>query len=327
MGSTKAIRVAILCGGSSHERAVSLRSGARVEQALRDNPSWDATLIDVTSNIEDQLSAESFDVAFIALHGRGGEDDVIQSICERVGLCYTGTPAGSCFKAFNKGSAKRLLQDLGIPTPPFIVLDEQAIDQLGIDGIQSEAVRLDLPLMVKPAQGGSALGTRYVDDSSQLARAILGALNYDQQVVLERHIAGSEISVAILGESDGTKTLPAVEIVPRLSDWFDYESRYTHGATEFRIPPDVPESVLTQAESVALAAYGALNIQGYGRVDLIVDSEGSSWVLEVSPGPGLTDISTFSVALSAAKITFSNFVCSLLLNALHKPPATPKALD
>jgi D-alanine-D-alanine ligase len=309
--------VAILCGGRSHERAVSLRSGARVEQALHADPAWEATLVDVDEQLPETLEQGGFDAAFIALHGRGGEDDEVQSLCERLGLPYTGTRSGPCGAAFDKARAKRLLQAAAVPTPAFITFSEHAIEQFGAGDVRDEAAQLGFPLVVKPAQGGSALGTRFVDDAEHLPRALIGALSYDQHVVLERHVHGRELSVAILGSGEQLRVLPAVEIVPRHADWFDYESRYTHGETEFTCPPlDMDDSVRARAEEVARAAYEALDISGYGRVDLIVDEAGEPWVLEVSPVPGLTGTSTVPVALDAVGITLEQLVRDLLDDAL-----------
>lgn len=314
-------RVAILCGGRSHERAVSLRSGQRVEQALNGDGDWDATLVDVDEQLPQVLEAGDFDVAFIALHGRGGEDDQVQALCELLGLPYTGTRNGPCGAAFDKARAKRLLQAAGVPTPGFITFSEHAIEQFGAGDVRDEAEQLGFPLVVKPAQGGSALGTRFVDDATHLPRALIGALSFDQHVLLERHVHGRELSVTILGpfgeDPVSTRVLPAVEIVPRHADWFDYQSRYNHGETEFTCPPqDMDDAVRQRAEEVALASYEALDISGYGRVDLIVDEAGEPWVLEVAPVPGLTETGTVSVALDASGIALEQLVRDLLTDAL-----------
>lgn len=321
-----ATKVAILCGGRSHERAVSLRSGARVEQALHGDAGWDVTVIDVDEHLPTVLEQGDFDVAFIALHGRGGEDDQVQALCELEGLPYTGTRNGPCGAAFDKARAKRLLLAAGVPTPAFITFSEHAIEQFGAGDVRDEAEQLGYPLVVKPAQGGSALGTRFVDDAAHLPRALIGALSYDQHVLLERHVTGRELSVTILGSGDDIRVLPAVEIVPRHADWFDYESRYTHGETEFTCPPqDMDDAVRERAEQVARAAYEALDISGYGRVDLIVDESGEAWVLEVSPVPGLTETGTVSVALEATSIPLERLVRELITDALEQGATTAGA--
>jgi D-alanine-D-alanine ligase len=317
-------KVAILCGGRSHERAVSLRTGARVEQALLAREDLDVTLIDVDERLPSVLEAGRFDVAFIALHGRGGEDDQVQALCELLRLPYTGTRNGPCGAAFDKARAKRLLLAAGVPTPPFITFSEHAIEQFGAGDVREEAEQLGYPLVVKPARSGSSLGTRFVDDPSELARALIGALSYDQHVLLERHVQGRELSVTILGDGAGVpRVLPAVEIVPRHADWFDYESRYSHGETEFTCPPiGMDDGVLERAHDAALAAYEALDISGYGRADLIVDETGNPWLLEVSPVPGLTETSLVSIALDYAGIELSTLAGDLIDDAIAQGATT-----
>jgi D-alanine-D-alanine ligase len=311
-------RVAVLCGGRSHERAVSLRTGARVEQALL-ALGHEPVLVDADDDLADRLRDGSFDAAFIALHGRGGEDDTVQTLCEELGLPYTGTRSGPCGAAFHKARAKRLLLAAGVPTPAFITFSEHAIEQFGAGDVRDEAAELGFPLVVKPARAGSSLGTRFVDDAAGLPRALIGAMSYDPQVLVERHVTGRELSVTVLEVEGEARVLPAVEIVPRHADWFDYESRYGHGETEFTCPPqDLAAEVLARVEDVARAAYEALDISGYGRVDLMLDEAGEPWVLEVSPVPGLTETSLVSVSCDAAGIALEQLVAGLLEDALQR---------
>ncbi len=324
-------RVAILCGGRSHERAVSLRTGARVEQALHAIGGHEAVLVDVDEHLPETLRTGEFDVAFIALHGRGGEDDQVQALCELTRLPYTGTRNGPCGAAFHKARAKRLLLAAGVPTPAFITFSEHAIEQFGAGDVREEADELGYPLVVKPARAGSSLGTRFVDDAADLPRALISAMSYDSQVLVERHVRGRELSVTILGaigDEGEPRVLPAVEIVPRHADWFDYESRYSHGETEFTCPPiGFDEAVLARAQDTARAAFEALDISGYGRVDLIVDEAGDPWVLEVSPVPGLTETSLVSVALDAVGIPLEDLVTHLLADAVAQGATTGGASD
>lgn len=319
------MRVAVLCGGRSHERAVSLRTGARVEQALV-ALGHEPVVIDADDDVEQTLAAARVDVAFIALHGRGGEDDEIQSVCERLELPYTGTRSGPCGAAFHKARAKRLLLAAGVPTPTFITFSEHAIEQFGAGDVRDEATEIGYPLVVKPARAGSSLGTRFVDAAAGLPRALIGAMSYDSEVLVERHVAGRELAVAIIGSSatpEGVRVLPPVEIVPRHADWFDYESRYTHGETEFTCPPaGLDDAVLERATETCRAAYEALDISGYGRVDLILDDAEQPWVLEVATVPGLTETSLMTVACEAAGVSIEDLVASLLADALAQADAT-----
>jgi D-alanine-D-alanine ligase len=321
------MRVAVLCGGRSHERAVSLRTGARVEQALV-ALGHEPTLVDVDHDVEAELAAGGFDVAYIALHGRGGEDDEPQSMCERIDLPYTGTRSGPCGAAFHKATAKRLLLAAGVPTPAFITFSEHAIEQFGAGDVRDETAELGFPVVVKPARAGSSLGTRFVDDAAGLPRALISALSYDSEVLVERHVTGRELSVAVIGSGDldDLRVLPAVEIVPRHADWFDYESRYTHGETEFTCPPEgIAPEVLELVANVCEGAYQALDIAGCGRVDLLVDEDGQPWVLEVAPIPGLTETSLMTIACEAAGVSIEDLVAGLLEDALAQAQPAPDA--
>lgn len=314
-------RVAVLCGGRSHERAVSLRTGARVEHALH-LLGHEPLLLDVDEHTPDRLRELAPDVVFIALHGRGGEDDQAQALCELLELPYTGTRNGPCGAAFHKARAKRLLVAAGIPTPAFVTFSQHAIEQFGAGDLHDEARELGYPLVVKPARAGSSLGTRFVDDAASLPRAIIGAMSYDPEVLVERHVSGRELSVAIVASSDPDgppRVLPAVEIVPRHADWFDYESRYGHGETEFTCPPeDIDPAVLAHVSSVAEQTWHALDASGYARVDLMLDDAGQPWVLELAPVPGLTDTSLMTVACDAAGLPIEQLVELLLSDALDR---------
>lgn len=315
------MRVAVLCGGRSHERAVSLRTGARVEHALQ-SLGHEPTLVDAQEDTPDLLAKGAFDVAFIALHGRGGEDDQAQALCELLELPYTGTRNGPCGAAFHKARAKRLLLAAGLPTPEFITFSQHAIGAFGAGDLQEEAAQLGYPLVVKPARAGSSLGTRFVDDADELPRALIGAMSYDVEVLVERHITGRELAVTVLETSadpQGARVLTPVEIVPRHADWFDYESRYGHGETEFTCPPAGMDAAdLERVEQIAGDAFEALDISGYGRVDIILDGAGTPWILEVSPVPGLTETSLVPVACDAAGVTLEQLVAALLEDALQR---------
>jgi len=316
------MRVAVLSGGKSHERAVSERTGARVEQALA-TLGHDAVMVSADGGVRARLAVSGCDVAFVAQHGRGGEDGGIQALLEKMDIPYTGSRSGPCTAAFHKAIAKRLMLAAGVTTPPFIAVSQSVIEALGgEDALARAQAEVGLPLVVKPARGGSALGTRFVDDAEGLPRALLGALSYDDTVIVERHITGRELAITVLGAGDGARVLPAVEIVPRYADWFDYESRYTHGETEFACPPDdVADDVLARANATALAAYQALDCSGFGRVDIIVDDAGIAWVLEVATVPGLTETSLVPMACAAEGITIAELVQTLLDDALDVAPA------
>ncbi|MBC7461150.1 MAG: D-alanine--D-alanine ligase [Thermoleophilia bacterium] len=314
----------MLCGGRSHERAVSLRSGARVEEALG-HLGHEAVLIDTGPDASKRRKEGGFTFAFVALHGRGGEDGTVQSLLELLGIPYTGSRGGPSESAFDKARAKRIFSAAGVPTPKFLTLTQTALEEFGAaDALDEARDAIGFPLVVKPARGGSAMGVRFVNDERSLPRALISAMSYDREVVVEQHVTGRELAVAVLGSgatdsAPGTvRVLPPVEIVPRNADWFDYESRYEHGETEFTCPPqDMSAELLDRVSDVALRAYEALDCSGLARVDLLLDeASGIPWVLEVSPVPGLTTTSIVPLACEAAGTTFEAVIEELLADAI-----------
>lgn len=311
------MKVAVLYGGRSHERAVSLRSGERVGEALREL-GHDVELVDAGPDASRRLRDGGFEAAFIALHGRGGEDGTAQALLELLGIPYTGTREGACAATFDKARAKRLLRSASIPTPEFLTLSETALEEFGAaDALDEARDAIGYPLVVKPARGGSSLGVRFVDDDASLPRALIGAMSYDRDVIVERHVDGRELAVALVQTADGLRALPPVEISPRHSDWFDYESRYEHGETEFTCPPvDIDADVLARVEQVALDTWRTLDLRGFARVDMILDRVGIPWILEASLVPGLTDTSLIPLACEAGGMSFSDLVAEVLRDAV-----------
>lgn len=310
------MKVAVLCGGRSHERVVSLRSGERVSETLREL-GHDPELVDVGPDTSRRLRDGGFDVAFIALHGRGGEDGTAQSLLELLGIPYTGTRAGECEATFDKARAKRLMIADHIPTPRFIALSESALEEFGAaDALDEARDAIGYPMVVKPARGGSSLGVRFVEDDAALPRALIGAMSYDRHVVVEQHIDGRELAIALVQTSDGVRALPPVEITPRNADWFDYESRYEHGETEFTCPPtDLDEAALARLENVAVETWNTLGLRGVARIDVMLDETNHPWVLEAAIVPGLTDTSLMPLALEAGGLSFTDLVAELLRDA------------
>ena len=229
-------RVAVLKGGRSLERQVSLRSGARVEDAL-ERLGHEVEGIDVSHDLVARLQASAPDAAFVALHGRDGEDGTVQSLLEVLGIPYTGSRVSACMRCSNKIVAKHAMLDAGLPTPDFQPFAEAAFKDLGAaDALGAIEERLAFPIVVKPADQGSALGIRFARSPADVPPAILAAFSYSGQVLLERHVRGRELAVAILGD----EPLPIVEAVPREEDFYDFESRYTIGRTSFVCPAELP---------------------------------------------------------------------------------------
>jgi D-alanine-D-alanine ligase len=305
------MRVAVLAGGRSLERAVSQRSGARVELALT-RLGHEPLPLDADAQLGANLAGGDVECAFVALHGRGGEDGTVQELLELAGVPYTGARPDACARASDKIAAKRILLAEGLPTPPFVAVSSTAVRDLGADALLERAAeRLGRPLMVKPSRGGSSLGLRRVDDAEDLPAALLSALAYDDRVLCERFVDGREVTVTVLrGEA-----LPPVEAIPLDDHGYDFEARYTPGATEFAVPAEVgPEPA-----RIAAAACAALDCAAFARVDLLVPPAGPPWILEINVVPGLTETSTAPLAAQAAGMTFEELVAALLEDALRQP--------
>ena len=311
-------RVAVLKGGRSLEREVSLRSGTNVEAALR-RLGHDVLSVDADRNMVRTLRAERPDAAFIALHGKGGEDGTVQELLEVLEIPYTGSGVLACERSMDKVVAKAHFAAAGVPTPPAFAFSQDAFRELGAaEALPDIVERLGLPLVVKPARQGSALGVGVVHDHGQVASALMAALAYDDSVLLERFVPGRELAVSVLGTEEPW-ALPAVEPVPVEREFYDFEARYTPGLTELRAPADLPDDVAAEAGRIALECYRALGCRGFGRVDLILDPDGGLWVLEINAIPGMTDTSLLPRAAEAAGLSFDEIVERVLEDAALGP--------
>jgi D-alanine-D-alanine ligase len=310
-------RVAVLKGGRSLERQVSLRSGARVQDAL-ERLGHEVVAIDAGLDLVRRLRGANADVAFVAMHGRDGEDGTAQELLEIAGVPYTGSGVLPCVRAADKVLAKHLMLEAGIPTPEFFAFSETAFRDLGAaDLLPAMEERLDFPIVVKPASGGSALGIRFARSADDVPGALVSAFSYDSKVLLERHVAGRDLAVSVLDD----EPLPVVEAIPRDEDFYDFESRYEIGRTDFVCPADLPGDAAARAQELALRTYRLLGLEGFGRVDLMLDESGDLWVLEANPIPGLTETSLLPQAAEAAGIGFDRLVERILELAATRAPA------
>jgi D-alanine-D-alanine ligase len=317
-------KVAVLKGGGSLERTVSLRSGARVQQALG-RLGHDVVAIDAGQDFVEQLHEAAPDAAFVALHGGDGEDGTVQGLLEVIGVSYTGSGPAACMRSTDKSLAKYLMREAGIPTPDFTAVKESAIRELGVAAALADIeARLGFPLVVKPASQGSALGVKFARSRDELPGAIVGALSYDRKVVIERYVKGRDLAVSVLdaqhgAESDGPQALPVVEAIPREEEFYNYESRYEIGMTTFVCPAELPEETSERAQRLALDTYTLLGCHGVARVDLMLDADsGELSVLETNVGPGLTETSLLPLAADAAGIGFDELVERILASAFTR---------
>lgn len=291
--------VAVLAGGTSLEREVSLRSGTRVADALSDR-GHHVTRLDVDRDLVRRLADGGFEVAFLALHGAAGEDGTIQAILELLGLPYTGPDALASALAWNKPIAQGLYRRAGLHVPDHVTLTQAAFRDMGAAAVVDRVVdQLGTPLVVKPATGGSSLGLSLVERPADLPAAIVAALSYADAVLVERAIAGVEVAVSVL---DG-EPLPPVEIRPK-EGTYDFAARYTAGATEFHVPARLDRAVLDACAATAVAAFAAVGARHVSRADLIVDTDGRPWILELDTCPGLTETSLLPLAAAAAGLSF-----------------------
>lgn len=303
----RSTRVAVLSGGMSLEREVSLRSGTRVTTALNEQ-GYDVTRIDVDAGLVAMLERGEFDVAVLALHGAAGEDGTIQSVLELLRMPFTGSDVLASSLAWNKPIAQGLYARAGLRVPERITLSQQAFRELGASAVVDRiAPLLGLPVVVKPVTGGSSLGLSIVTAAAELPGAIVGALSYADAVLVERFIEGTEVAVSVL---DG-RALPPVEISPK-DGRYDFAARYTAGATEFHAPARLDPAVVTACEGIAIAAGAAIGARHLWRADMIVDADGAPWLLEIDTCPGMTETSLAPLAAEAAGLAFPD-LCSTLV--------------
>jgi D-alanine-D-alanine ligase len=310
-------QVAVLKGGRSLERQVSLRSGARVEDAL-ERLGHDVVALDVGQDLIERLREASPDVAFIAMHGRDGEDGTVQELLEILDIPYTGSGVLACVRATDKVLAKHLMIEAGIPTPEFFAFSETAFRELGAaDALPAIEERLGFPIVVKPSSQGSALGIKFARSAADVPAALVAAFSYDSRVLLERYVDGRDLAVSIL---DG-EPLPVVEAVPTGDGFYDFEARYEIGRTEFVCPATLPDGLTEEAQELALRTYELLGCSAFGRVDLMLGADGELTVLEANPIPGLTETSLLPQAAEAAGISFDELVGRIVELALERTPA------
>jgi len=326
-------KVAVLKGGRSLERQVSLRSGAHAQEALA-RLGHDLVALDVGPELVAQLHAAEPDAAFIALHGPDGEDGTVQALLEAIGVPYTGSGPAACMCCTDKVLAKHLMRGAGIPTPEFHSFREAAIKELGAAAAVADVeAKIGFPLVVKPASQGSALGVKFARTSEQLPGAMVGAFSYDEMILIERYVKGRDLAVSVLdGDASSSRArqrgasekpdranavaLPVVEAVPREEDFYDYESRYQIGMTTFVCPADLGAETTARAQELALEVYELLGCHGVARVDLMLDGDsGELWVLETNVVPGMTETSLLPQAADAAGIGFDELVARVLASA------------
>jgi D-alanine-D-alanine ligase len=311
------VRVMVLAGGLSYERDVSLRSGRRVLDALR-AVGVHAEMHDADVSLLPALQEDPPDAVVIALHGATGEDGSLRGVLDLCGVPYVGCDARASRLAWDKPSAKSMLREAGIPTPDWVALPHDRFSELGAVAVLDRIVdRLGVPLMVKPAQGGSGLGAAVVREEADLPAAMVGCFAYDSTALVDKFVPGKDVAVSIVDLGSGPSALPIVEIVPR-DGVYDYAARYTAGLTTWHTPARLPAEVAAHVSETALAAHKALGLRDLSRVDLIVAEDGSPQVLGINVSPGMTETSLLPLAVQAAGLDLGDILSTLVARAVAR---------
>ncbi|MDD5137050.1 MAG: D-alanine--D-alanine ligase [Candidatus Omnitrophica bacterium] len=299
----KKVRVGVLAGGPSSEREISLRSGKAVHNALLQE-GVEAFFIDVRDNIYDIIKSEKMDVAFLALHGKFGEDGTVQKILESAGIRYTGSDAKASKVALDKIASKEEFIKRGIPTPKYMVVEK---DDLRAEDLSSAK----LPLVVKPQFEGSSIGLSVVKEAGDLKQALDRAFEYGTRVIIEEYISGRELTVGILND----EPLPVIEIRPK-ARVYDYKAKYNDPDTQYLVPAPIPEDEEKLARSLGARSHAALGCRSFSRTDMMMDGSGRIFVLEVNTIPGMTVRSLLPKAAAAIGVHFNKLCLKLLEDAL-----------
>lgn len=297
-------RVAVLYGGTSAEREVSLRSGAAVLAALQ-GAGVDAFGIDAGADLAERLITERPDRVFIALHGRGGEDGSLQGLLECLKLPYTGSGVMASALGMDKLRTKQVWQSLGLPTPPYVVLREKTDSAAAFE-------QLGTPLIIKPIHEGSSIGMAKVQSLAELQAAWAEAQKYDDVALVEQWITGAEFTVSILDR----QVLPAIRLSTP-NTFYDYQAKYLASDTQYQCPCGLSDEREAELADLCLRAFDAVGCRGWGRVDVMQDSDGHFYLLEVNTSPGMTDHSLVPMAAAAAGLSFTDLVLAILASARY----------
>ncbi|OGI29428.1 MAG: hypothetical protein A2287_04090 [Candidatus Melainabacteria bacterium RIFOXYA12_FULL_32_12] len=303
-------RIGVLCGGMSSEREVSLRSGKNCYEALQRLGYKNAELIDVDKNISKILIDKNIEIAYIALHGKYGEDGCIQGLLEILGIPYTGCGVKASAIAMDKEYTKRILKTQNLPVIPSIVINS-------LEELRKNTINLNYPIMIKPVSEGSSIGMTKVDSEAELEEAVKTAQNFQSEVMLEEYITGKSITVGVLDVDSETIATPILEFRTK-TEWYDYEAKYTHGMTEFILPAEIPHDLTEEIKELSVQAHNAIGAKGMSRVDFVLSQDNVPYILEINTIPGMTDLSDLPAQARAMGIDYDNLVRIILESALTK---------
>ena len=299
-------KIAVLLGGTSAEREVSLNSGAAVLAGLREG-GVDAHPIDPRETDVTRLKEMGFDKVFIALHGRGGEDGTLQGLLDLIGLPYTGSGVMASAISMDKLRSKLLWQGAGLPVAPWVGLTRKAFEKGLDDAVNAQIAALGLPLIVKPSREGSSVGMSKVNEAGALHAALALAFQHDEEVLVEKWLSGPEFTLAVLGE----EILPSIRIQPA-GTFYDYEAKYLSDETQYFCPAGLSDELEAQLRGLVEKAWTVLGCSGWGRIDAMQDSDGRFYLLEANTAPGMTSHSLVPMAARQAGLSFSQLVVRIL---------------
>jgi len=309
------MNVLILAGGLSHERDVSMRSGRRVKDAL-ESVGVTVTMADVDTDLLPTLQSLEDMVVWPLLHGASGEDGSLQALLELAGVPFVGTRSREARVAWSKPVAKAVFSRAGVATPDFVTLPQSLFREVGADQVlELLLARFPLPMVVKPARGGSALGVSLVHDRSQLAQAMVHCFAYGDMALIEAAITGTEVAVSIIGTGDQARVLPGVEIV--CDGPYDYDARYNPGRVEYFAPARLDADAQAAVAAAALSVHRTMGLADLSRIDLIIDHDGVAQVLDINIAPGMTETSLFPQAVEAAGEDLGALYAAVCAQAHH----------
>lgn len=304
---TKNTKIGVLCGGLSSEREVSLRSGKNCLAALKRLGYENSEIIDVGRNIANVLQEKQIEIAYLALHGKYGEDGCIQGLLEILGIPYTGSGVKASSISMDKEFTKRILKTQGLPVIPSEVVNSFA-DLTGKD------IKLNYPLMIKPVAEGSSIGMKKVNNSGELEEAVKDAEKYNSGVMLEEYLDGKSITVGVLDKDGKTIATPILEFRTK-TEWYDFEAKYTEGMTEFILPAEINAKLTKEIQDLSIKAHIAVEARGMSRVDFVVTKDEKPFILEINTIPGMTDLSDLPAQSKAMGISYDELVNIILKSA------------
>ncbi len=301
----KGKKIGVLMGGMSSEREISLKTGTHIYNTLKES-GYNAVSIDVGRDIAKRLEEEKIDVAFIALHGKYGEDGTVQGLLELMGIPYTGSGVLGSALSMDKAVSKEIFERHQISTPVYEVITKR-------DYEAGYTVMLDLPVVVKPVSGGSTIAVTIVNRADELDAAIQAAFKHDNSVLIEKFVDGMLLTAGVLGDT----ALPVVEICPK-KGFYDYESKYTAGMTEYFVPARIGKKKLEECQRIALKCHRVIRCKGVTRTDMIMDTAQNIFVLEINTIPGMTETSLIPIAAKGIGIGFKELVLKILEEAVKE---------